>query len=299
MYLSTLTYDLRCARPPHRRSPCARSSGVNSLPKSSASKTGRSRSPSPRRESDPATRPLDGSRSTHLAVSTGDGSLGQEGARYRLLPPGSARACMLRGGAVSLPDAGLHSSSLTCPSSAISSRSHDARLGVLRRLHHHHDRSSGPSVRRTLSAWTGRDRLPSEMATNENRPDRHAPTSYFARSCVVAQKSPGMGRCGCGTRGRARSQGRSTKEADGCTPCPSPMTVRVSRLPASMVSSGSSPILGFEVAQLHGQEGRVFALAFTPDDAELVSTSLDGTLRIWQAPEHHGVKSMAASLKKL
>jgi WD40 repeat protein len=38
-----------------------------------------------------------------------------------------------------------------------------------------------------------------------------------------------------------------------------------------------------EVARLHGHDDRVFWLDFTPEDRALISTSLDGTFRIWDA----------------
>jgi WD40 repeat protein len=38
---------------------------------------------------------------------------------------------------------------------------------------------------------------------------------------------------------------------------------------------------GREVARLHGHDDRIHWLGFAKADAALVSTSLDGTLRIW------------------
>lgn len=48
------------------------------------------------------------------------------------------------------------------------------------------------------------------------------------------------------------------------------------------------PALGREVAALHGHIGRVTSLRFTKGDAALISTSRDGTVRMWEAGAENG-----------
>ena len=43
------------------------------------------------------------------------------------------------------------------------------------------------------------------------------------------------------------------------------------------------PTIGQEVMRLHGHKSEILSVAFSPDGSRLASTSIDGTVRIWNA----------------